>query len=170
MGSSSFMNIQKRGTIMKFFVTSQFSYCLLIWMFHGRRLNNKINSIDERTLRITYQDNMPTFHKLRKKETLFHCITKTCKFWQRKCLKFTEICLQKFQEKHLCPKRDLRRNTFEKWYLKNVKSILHITNWIVIVFRPKNMEFSSSGIEKIREPWLLQIENKELDTLWMSNK
>ena len=51
-----YMNIQKRRTVMKSFVTSQFSYCPLIWMFHGRRLNNKINSIHERALRITYQD------------------------------------------------------------------------------------------------------------------
>ena len=40
-----YMNIQKRRTIIKSFVTSQFSYCPLIWMFHSRRLNNKINSI-----------------------------------------------------------------------------------------------------------------------------
>ena len=52
-----YMNTQKRGAIMKSFVTSQFSYCLLIWMFRSRRLNNKINSIHERALRITYQDN-----------------------------------------------------------------------------------------------------------------
>ena len=36
----------------------------LIWMFHSRRLNNKINSINERALRITYQDNTPTFQEL----------------------------------------------------------------------------------------------------------
>ena len=39
------------------FVTSQFSYCLLIWMFYSRRLNNKINSTYKRALPITYQDN-----------------------------------------------------------------------------------------------------------------
>ena len=33
-------------------------------MFHSRRLNNKINSINERALRITYQDNTPTFQEL----------------------------------------------------------------------------------------------------------
>ena len=56
-----YMNIQKRGTIMKSFVTSQFSYCPLIWMFHSSRLKNKINSIHEKALRITYQDNTSTF-------------------------------------------------------------------------------------------------------------
>ena len=44
-----YMNIQKGRTIMKSFVTSQFSYRPLIWMFHSRRLN-KINSIHERAL------------------------------------------------------------------------------------------------------------------------
>ena len=63
-----YMNIQKRRTIMKSFVTSQFSYCPLIWMFHSRRLNNKINSIHERALRITYQDNTSTFQELLNKD------------------------------------------------------------------------------------------------------
>ena len=49
---------------MKSFITSQFGYCPLIWMFHSRRLNNKINSIHERALRITYQDRMSTFQEL----------------------------------------------------------------------------------------------------------
>ena len=43
-----YMNIQKRRTIMNSFLTPQFSYCPLIWMFHSRRLNNKINSIHDR--------------------------------------------------------------------------------------------------------------------------
>ena len=63
-----YMNIQKRRTFMKSFVTSQFSYCPLIWMFHSRRLNNKINSIHERALRITYQDNTSTFQELLNKD------------------------------------------------------------------------------------------------------
>ena len=63
-----YINIQKRRTIMMSFVTSQFSYCLLIWMFHSIRLNNKINSIHERALRITYQDNTSSFQELLNKD------------------------------------------------------------------------------------------------------
>ena len=59
-----YMNVQKRRIIMKPFVTSQFGYCPLICMFHGRRLNNKINSIHERALRITFQDRISTFQEL----------------------------------------------------------------------------------------------------------
>ena len=33
-------------------------------MFHSRHLNNKINSIHERALRITCQDNASTFQEL----------------------------------------------------------------------------------------------------------
>ena len=57
---ASYMNIQKRIIIMKSFVTSEFVYCLLIWIFLSRRLNSKINSIHERTLRITYQYHIST--------------------------------------------------------------------------------------------------------------
>ena len=53
---------------MKSFVISQFGYCPLIWMFHNRRLNNKINSIHERALRITYQDHISTFQELLNKD------------------------------------------------------------------------------------------------------
>ena len=49
-----FMNVSKKRIIMKSFIESQFGYCPLIWMFHSRGLNNKINRIHERVLRITY--------------------------------------------------------------------------------------------------------------------
>ena len=48
------MSIDKRRSIMKAFINSQFGYCPLIWMFHNRALNNKINQIHERSLRIVY--------------------------------------------------------------------------------------------------------------------
>ena len=41
---SGYMNLPKRTIIMKSFITSQFGYCPLIWTFHSRTLNNKINS------------------------------------------------------------------------------------------------------------------------------
>ena len=58
-----YMNMQKRKIIMKSFVTSQFGYRPLIWMFHSRHLSNKINSIHEGALRITYQDHISTFQE-----------------------------------------------------------------------------------------------------------
>ena len=63
-----YMNMQKRIIIMKSFVTSEFGYSPLICMFHSRRLNNKINSIHERALRITYQDHLSTSQELLNKD------------------------------------------------------------------------------------------------------
>ena len=59
-----FMDLKQRRNIMKAFVESQFGYCLLIWMFHSRGLNNKINRIYEGALRITYDDKSSIFLEL----------------------------------------------------------------------------------------------------------
>ena len=49
-------------------VISQFNYCPLVWMFHSRKLNHRINSITERALRITFQDYKFTFFQLLQKD------------------------------------------------------------------------------------------------------
>ena len=55
---SHYMDLNKRRNLMKAFITSQFSYCPLIWMSHSGNLNNKINRIHERALRLVYQNNL----------------------------------------------------------------------------------------------------------------
>ena len=52
---ASFMDLKQRRNIMKTFAESQFGYCPLIWTFHSRGLNNKINRIHKRALRKTYK-------------------------------------------------------------------------------------------------------------------
>ena len=59
-----FTNLQQRRTLMKAFVVSQFNYCPLLWMFHSRTLNNRINNLHERALRIVYNDDHSTFNEL----------------------------------------------------------------------------------------------------------
>ena len=46
---------------MKAFFSSQFGYCPLVWMFHNRRHNNKINRFHKRMLRIVYKDYKSSF-------------------------------------------------------------------------------------------------------------
>ena len=65
---SGYMGLPKRWVRMKSFITSQFGCCPLIWMFHSRALNNKINSIHERALRITYNGSKSTFEELLNKD------------------------------------------------------------------------------------------------------
>ena len=68
---SSYMTLKQRQTIMKSFILSQFGYCPLVWMFHSRNLNNRINRIHERALRITYRDSASSFEDLLKKDGSF---------------------------------------------------------------------------------------------------
>ena len=65
---SSYVDISKRRIIFKSFITSQFGYCPLVWMFHSRKLNNKINTIHERALRIAYNDGQSTSQQLLEKD------------------------------------------------------------------------------------------------------
>ena len=58
------MNIQKKKILMKAFFMVQFSYCLLILMFHNRKLNNGINKLHERCLRRVYIDSTLTLEEL----------------------------------------------------------------------------------------------------------
>ena len=59
-----FIDLAKRKSLMKAFTTCQFNYCSLIWMYHSRQLNKRITKIHERTLRLVYKDNKPTFNDL----------------------------------------------------------------------------------------------------------
>ena len=61
------MCLEKRKTVMKAYIVSQFGYCSVAWMFHSRGLHNKINSLLERALRITYRDRSSSFEDLLKK-------------------------------------------------------------------------------------------------------
>ena len=60
------MSTEKRCLIFKAFIISQFNYWPLVWMFHTKQSNNKINSLHEKALRKTYQDRNSSFSKLLK--------------------------------------------------------------------------------------------------------
>ena len=65
---SPFMSKNQKRKIMKAFITSQFGYCPLVWMFCSRAANNRINRIHERSLRIVYNDNTLSFLELLDKD------------------------------------------------------------------------------------------------------
>ena len=52
---------------MQAFFNAQFSYCPLVWMFHSRKINTKINNFHYRALRMIYLDVTSTFEELLKK-------------------------------------------------------------------------------------------------------
>ena len=59
-----YMELTKRRILMNAFFDSQFNNCSLIWMFHSRNLNNKINRLHERCLRVIYNDKTSSFEQL----------------------------------------------------------------------------------------------------------
>ena len=69
--TTSYMSLNKRRLLRKTFVESQFNYCPLIWIFHSRRLNNKINNVHKKALRIVYSDYKSTFQELLDKGNSF---------------------------------------------------------------------------------------------------
>ena len=58
---SPFMGSDKLRLLMNSFIKAQFSYCPLIWMFHDRCLNAKVNKIHER---IVYKDSHADYEAL----------------------------------------------------------------------------------------------------------
>ena len=68
---SKLMSQDKLRLLMKAFIESQFSYCPLVWMFYSRTLNNRINRLHERGLRIVYKDHNMSFEELLRKDNSF---------------------------------------------------------------------------------------------------
>ena len=67
----NFMTLKQAKIILKTFILSHFGYCPLVWMFHSRKLNRRINRLHERALRITYKDDKSSFNELLIKDESF---------------------------------------------------------------------------------------------------
>ena len=64
------MNTNKRRVLRKVFITSQFSYCPLAWMFHSRTMNNRVSTLYEKALRLVYTNKSNlSFDDLLKEDT-----------------------------------------------------------------------------------------------------
>ena len=61
---AKYLPFQKRHIILKTFIESQFNYCPLVWMFCSKKMDNKINRIHERALRLVYRDYESSFKDL----------------------------------------------------------------------------------------------------------
>ena len=64
----TYLSLERRRTLMKAFIESQFAYCPLIWMFCQRSSNTGINHLRERALGIVYNNNESIFEDLLKKD------------------------------------------------------------------------------------------------------
>ena len=68
---TSSLQFKQRKLLLNAFITSQFSYASVVWVFHHRKLNNWINHIHERTIRLVYKDYTSSFDELLFKNSSF---------------------------------------------------------------------------------------------------
>ena len=68
---SSSLKFKQRKLLLDAFITAQFSYAPVAWMFHSRKLNNRINHVHERALRLVYKDYTSSFDELLLKDNSF---------------------------------------------------------------------------------------------------
>ena len=68
---ASSLKFKQRKLLLNAFITSQFSYAPVVWMFHSRKLNNRINHIHEMAMRLVYKDYTSSFDELLFKDKSF---------------------------------------------------------------------------------------------------
>ena len=85
----NYFSSDQRNLLLYSVIKSQFTYCLLIWMFTSRYLNNALNNIHERALRLIYNDYEKSFNSILTENNL--------KTIHQKNLEFLAIKIYKFQ-------------------------------------------------------------------------
>ena len=69
-----YMEPQKASLLYNSFILTNFNYCPLIWMFCGKTMNDKVNSIHKCALRVLLNDYTSSFEELlhRNEEVTIH--------------------------------------------------------------------------------------------------
>ena len=151
---SNYLSEEKLKVLMKTFIQSQFNYSPLVWMFHNRTLNHKINKLHERALRIVYKNDKLNFQELLDKDNSFTIHQRNL---QRLAIEMFKIknnlsplpMQELFTEK--IHQHDLRhKRSWETYNLRTVRygteTITHMgpKTWDLV---PNNMKISKSLIE-----------------------
>ena len=143
-----YMCLEKMKTVMKAYVASQFGYCPLVWMFHSKSLNNKINSLQERALRITYGDRSSSFESLLKKDNSVSIHHRNIQALPTEMFKVKNNIAPEIMKELFAPKTssyDLRNNNSFK--RRRVKSVWHGTK-LVSYLDPKIWDLVPNEIKE----------------------
>ena len=66
---SNYMDQDKKRILFNSYFLSQFNYFPLIWMKHNKLIKNRINSLQERSLRLIYCDHSSNFQQLLQRDS-----------------------------------------------------------------------------------------------------
>ena len=146
---SKFLSLDKRRIVFKAFVESQFQYCPLVWMFHSRALNNRINRLHERALRTVYDDYESSFETLLDKDgsnVIHHKNIQRLAIEIYKMLNH-EICAPGFKDL-FCLRDVCNSRSFSDLIVPSVKSV----QWskLIKILRYINLELYSNRNKKDR--------------------
>ena len=158
-----FLNKRKRKLLMNAFSKSQYSYCPLSWMFHSRTLNNKMNRLHERCLRIIYNDNISSFTDLVEVDNSVSVHHRTIKVLATELYKFVNGLSPKlvrdcFKLNNMAVYNTRNRSIF---YSRPVRTVLHGTEslshlgpkiWELVPSDMKNLS-SLTAFKKAIKQW-----------------
>ena len=85
----NYFTSDQRNVPLNSVITSQFTYCPLIWMFMSRCLNNPLNNIHKQALRLIYNDHKKSFNSVSTENNL--------KILHQENLEFLAVEINKFQ-------------------------------------------------------------------------
>ena len=119
------MSLDERKMLLRAFIELQFNYCPLMWMFHSRTLNNKINRLHEKALRLVYGDYKFKFDELLEKDSSFRIHHRNIKTLAIEIFKFLngispQIMINVFQVKSPAPYYLRDKNNLYSRYPKTV--------------------------------------------------
>ena len=89
----NYLTLDQRNLLLNSVIKSQFTYCPLIWMFTSHYLNNALNNIHERALRLIYNNHEKSFNSILAKNNLKTLKMKILNFLQLKYTNFKMACL-----------------------------------------------------------------------------
>ena len=129
------MDLSNRRMLLNAFFISQYSYCPLVWLFHSRGKNNKINRIHERCLQIIYNDKKSTFYELLEKDGFVSIHKRNLRFLACEMFKLKRDMAPELIKELILPNRqhryELRNNLdFAAPIVKSVRKGLESLNYL----------------------------------------
>ena len=138
---SHILPFQKRKSLIKAFIMSQFSYCPLVWMFCSRTLNTKINNIHYRALQIVYRDYNSTFKELLVKDDSTNIHHKNLHILATEIFKLTQGSAPSFMSDIFIINDNISRG--------NVSSNTGQSSMFYNPFNPKTTHFGSETLRSL---------------------